>query len=100
LTCYGWLLFRANSLDQIVTFTKILFTDFGNFSLSMPKPTFSGLLGLLVLIIYEFAEYQARNVHFYSRYPAILRGAFYGILTLLILMGTSNVSAQFIYFQF
>ncbi|HEY9641328.1 MAG TPA: MBOAT family O-acyltransferase, partial [Coleofasciculaceae cyanobacterium] len=100
LTCYGWLLFRANSLDQIVTFTKILFTDFGNFSLSMPKPTFSGLLGLSVLIIYELAEYQAENVRFYSRYPAVLRGAFYGILTLLILMGTSNVSAQFIYFQF
>jgi alginate O-acetyltransferase complex protein AlgI len=100
ITCYGWLLFRANSLDQIVTFTKILFTDFGNFSLSMPKPTFSGLLGLFVLIAYEFAEYQANNVRFYSRYPALLRGAFYGILTLLILMGTSNVSAQFIYFQF
>ena len=100
LTCYGWLLFRANSLDQIVTFTRILFTDFGNFSLAMPKPTLSALLGLIVLIIYEFAEYQARNVRFYSRYPAIVRGAFYGILALLILIGTSNVQAQFIYFQF
>jgi alginate O-acetyltransferase complex protein AlgI len=100
LTCYGWLLFRANSLEQIVTFTKILLTDFGNFSLSMPKPTLSGLLGLIVLILYEFAEYQAKNVRFYSHYPAILRGAFYGVLTLLILIGTSNVQAQFIYFQF
>ena len=100
LTCYGWLLFRANSLEQILTFTRILFTDFGNFSLSMPKPTLSGLLGLIVLIIYEFSEYQARNVRFYSQYPAIVRGAFYGILALLILIGTSNVQAQFIYFQF
>ena len=66
----------------------------------MPKPTLSGLLGLIVLIIYEFSEYQARNVRFYSRYPAIVRGAFYGILALLILIGTSNVQAQFIYFQF
>ena len=100
LTCYGWLLFRANSLEQIVTFTKILFTDFGNFSLNMPKPTLSGLLGLMVLILYEFFEYQAQTSRFYSRFPAFVRGAFYGVLALLILIGTSNVQAQFIYFQF
>ncbi|MBW4657212.1 MAG: MBOAT family protein [Drouetiella hepatica Uher 2000/2452] len=100
LTCYGWLLFRANSLEQIVSFTQILFTDFGNFSLTMPKPNLSGLLGLAVLIIYEFAEYSVNRVHFYRQYPALLRGAFYAILTLLILMGTSNAPAQFIYFQF
>ncbi|HEY9626392.1 MAG TPA: MBOAT family O-acyltransferase [Coleofasciculaceae cyanobacterium] len=100
LTCYGWLLFRANSLDQIVVFTRILFTDVGNLSLSMPKPTLSGLFGLAVLILYELTEYSINKVHFYRQYPALLRGAFYAILTLLILMGTSNAPAQFIYFQF
>ena len=100
LTCYGWLLFRANSLEQIVSFTRILFTDFGNFSLTMPKPNLSGLMGLAVLIVYEFAEHSVNKVHFYRQYPALLRGAFYAILTLLILMGTSNAPAQFIYFQF
>ncbi|MBI4783611.1 MAG: MBOAT family protein [Oscillatoriophycideae cyanobacterium NC_groundwater_1537_Pr4_S-0.65um_50_18] len=100
LTCYGWLLFRANSLDQIVSFTRILFTDVGNLSLSMPKPTLSGLFGLTVLILYELTEYSINKVHFYRQYPALLRGAFYAILTLLILMGTSNAPAQFIYFQF
>jgi alginate O-acetyltransferase complex protein AlgI len=100
LTCYGWLLFRANSLEQIVSFTQILLTNFGDFSLSMPKPTLSGMMGLAVLIAYEFIEYGGNTVHFYRQYPAILRGAFYAILTLLILMGTSNAPAQFIYFQF
>ncbi|WNZ26200.1 MBOAT family protein [Leptolyngbya sp. NK1-12] len=100
LVCYGWLLFRATSFEQIVRFTQILFTDFGNFSLSMPRPTLSGMIGLLVLIVYECLEYSAGNAHFYYRIPSLFRGAFYAVLTTLILMGASNAASQFIYFQF
>jgi D-alanyl-lipoteichoic acid acyltransferase DltB (MBOAT superfamily) len=100
LTCYGWLLFRANSWEQIVEFSKILITDIGNLSLSMPKPTLPALLGLPLLVLYEFVEYQANTAHFYYRYSAVLRGVLYAMLTLLIVMGTSNAPAQFIYFQF
>jgi alginate O-acetyltransferase complex protein AlgI len=100
LTCYGWLLFRANSLEQVATFTKILLTDFGNFSLSMPKPSLSGLIGLPLLIIYEVIEYQFKDVHFYLRFRPFVRGAFYAILMTIILMGVSNAPEQFIYFQF
>jgi alginate O-acetyltransferase complex protein AlgI len=100
LTCYGWLLFRANSLAQIAQFTQLLVTDIGNFSLSMPKPTLPALFGLPLLIGYEFLEFQAKSVHFYYRYSAIFRGVLYAIFTLLIIMGTSNAPAQFIYFQF
>jgi len=100
LTCYGWLLFRANSLEQIVNFTKLLVTDIGNFSLSMPKPTLPALFGLPLLILYECLEFQSKSVHFYYRYSALIRGVLYAIFTLLIVMGTSNAPAQFIYFQF
>jgi alginate O-acetyltransferase complex protein AlgI len=100
LMCYGWLLFRATSFEQIATFTKILFTDFGNFSLTMPRPTLSGIIGLLVLVVYECLEYGAGTAHFYYRVPSVLRGAFYAVLTTLILMGASNAASQFIYFQF
>jgi alginate O-acetyltransferase complex protein AlgI len=100
LTCYGWLLFRAHSWDQIATYTKILFTDFGNFSLSISKPTLPALIGLPLLLLYEATEYYVGTVHFYARFPSLLRGAFYAVLTLLIIMGTSNAPAQFIYFQF
>ncbi len=100
LVCYGWLLFRATSFEQIVRFTQILFTDFGNFSLSMPRPTLSGMIGLLVLIVYECLEYSTGNAHFYYRIPSLFRGAFYAVLTTLILMGASNAASQFIYFQF
>lgn len=100
LTCYGWLLFRANSLTQIASFTQILVTDIGNLSLSMPKPTLPALFGLPLLVLYEFLEFQSQSAHFYYRYSAIIRGVLYAVFTLLIIMGTSNAPAQFIYFQF
>jgi len=100
LTCYGWLLFRANSLEQIVKFTRLLVTDIGNLSLSMPKPTLPALFGLPLLILYECLEFQSKSVHFYYRYSALIRGVLYATFTLLIVMGTSNAPAQFIYFQF
>ncbi|NJO79714.1 MAG: MBOAT family protein [Cyanobacteria bacterium RM1_2_2] len=100
LTGYGWLLFRASSFGQIAEFTRILLTDIGNFSLSMPKPTLPALLGLPLLMLYELLEYRAATAHFYYRYSALIRGAFYAALTMLIVMGTSNAPAQFIYFQF
>jgi len=100
VTCYGWLLFRANSLTQVISFTQILIFDFGNLALSMPKPTFSGLLGLPLLMSYELIEYYAGSQYFYRRSPAMMRGILYAALTILIVMGTSNEPAQFIYFQF
>ena len=79
---------------------KLLVTDIGNFSLSMPKPTLPALFGLPLLILYECLEFQSKSVHFYYRYSALIRGVLYAIFTLLIVMGTSNAPAQFIYFQF
>lgn len=100
VTCYGWLLFRATNLAQIITFTKILFVDFGNLALGMPKPTLPALFGIPLLIGYEVVEYQADNPDFYSRYPTPARAAFYAALIIILLMGESNAPAQFIYSQF
>lgn len=100
LTCYGWLLFRATSLEQIITFTKILFVDFGNLTLTLPKPPLPVLLGIPLLIGYEVFEYRANNPDFYCRFPTPARGALYAALIIILLMGESNAPAQFIYSQF
>ncbi len=100
LTCYGWLLFRANSFEQIVNFTQILFTDIGDFSISISKPTLAGLCGLPLLFIYEIIEYHNQNATFYLRLPAVIRGVLYALLTTIMIMGMSNEPTQFIYFQF
>ena len=100
LTCYGWLLFRATSLAQIITFTKILFVDIGNFALTMPKPPLPALLGIPVLIGYEFFAYKSQNQDFFLRYPTPARAAIYATLLIIVFMGLINAPAQYIYSQF
>lgn len=99
-TCYGWLLFRASSLQQITSFTHILLTDVTNLSISISKPTLAGLLGLPLLIIYEFMEYNNNSPHFYVKLSSVFRGSLYAVLIIIMIMGMSNEPEQFIYFQF
>jgi hypothetical protein len=100
LTYYGWLVFRAVSVEQIAQFTEILLTGWSEGSLSMKRPTLAAICGLPLLAVYEMIEYRSGGAHFYSRLPRPLRGGLYAAITLVLLMGTSNEPAQFIYFQF
>src|SRR5579872_1067517 len=38
IVCYGWLLFRAHSFAQIVDYTRLLVTDFGNLDFGVRGP--------------------------------------------------------------
>ncbi|HMB02296.1 MAG TPA: MBOAT family O-acyltransferase, partial [Isosphaeraceae bacterium] len=100
LTCYGWLLFRANSLGQVVGFTRVLLAGPFDAELHMMRPTLAAMLGLPFLIGYEAIEYAAGSPRFYQAPPRPVRGALYGLLVFLTLLGTSNEPTQFIYFQF
>lgn len=100
LTVYGWLLFRSGSLDQVITYTKILLAGPFDLVSHIKRPTFAAIVGLPILVAYEFAEYHAGNSKFYERLPAIARGALYAALIFSIFLGTSNEPTQFIYFQF
>jgi alginate O-acetyltransferase complex protein AlgI len=98
--CYGWLLFRANSFDQIAAFTSRLFTDFGNLKYASGIPRTSALLGLPLLVITEVMQFSSGRTHYYLRYPYAIRGLILALMVVTILLGTSNEPAQFIYFQF
>ena len=98
VTCYGWLLFRATSLDQIVTFTSLIFTDF-QLDLSVKRPTFSALLGLPALLLIDLYMHRTDDTRL-RRLPNPLRGSAYAFLVMIVLMGLSNDPTQFIYFQF
>lgn len=102
VTCYGWLLFRAVSFDQIIGFTGQLLTDWGSGTLhmTMRKPTLAGMIGVIVLIIYELTEYNLKDTCFYKRFPVPIRAGLYALMLFIIFMGTSNAPVQFIYFQF
>lgn len=100
VTCYGWLLFRAISLDQVLAFTSTLIFDFGELALTIKKPTLAAVAGLPVLILYEFAQYRAKDAECYERLVRPARGFLYASVLFLTCMGMSNDPAQFIYFQF
>jgi alginate O-acetyltransferase complex protein AlgI len=98
--CYGWLLFRAHSLGQIVKFSCLLVSDFGNFSYSAGMPRLSALLGMSLLLAMEVTQYRNADTHFYQRFPVAVRGFLIAAMIVVTLIGMSNEPAQFIYFQF
>jgi alginate O-acetyltransferase complex protein AlgI len=100
VTCYGWLLFRAGSLEQVAAFTRSLLTGQGGLALTIGKPTLAAIVGLSILIPYEFAQHLAGSRSFYRAWPRPARGVVYAMLLLAIILGLSNEPTQFIYFQF
>ena len=100
ITCYGWLLFRAKSLGQVVEFTTILMSRVGEMSYSGGMPRISAILGLAILFFMEAMEHGSSDSKVYRRVAPPIQG--FGIASMLtvILMGMSNEPARFIYFQF
>lgn len=97
---YGWLLFRANSLEQITAFTVTL-AGFGPGAASfLPSPTLSAVLGMALLAALQLADYLHRRMESYRHWSAPLQGLVYALMILIIAMGISNAPVQFIYFQF
>ena len=99
-TLYGWLLFRATSLEQVVSFTGLLVTGSGGLDYGAAMPRLSAAIGLPLLITMELIEYNSGNRYWYRRLRLPLMGLFAALMLFLILMGASNEPAQFIYFQF
>jgi hypothetical protein len=64
--CYGRLLFRARSFAQIVEFTRLLVTDFGNFDYGASVPRLSAILGLSLLIPMEIIQYCKDDAYYTS----------------------------------
>jgi alginate O-acetyltransferase complex protein AlgI len=98
--CYGWLLFRAHSFDQIEVFTARLF----GFGVAVPsvatKPTTSALLGIVVLSVLQVCDYRTGRLESFKRWPMPFQGLLYATIIFVLIMGTSNAPVQFIYFQF
>jgi alginate O-acetyltransferase complex protein AlgI len=99
--CYGWLLFRANSLQQIASFSQAL-VDFRSWVVPsvVPKPPFSALLGLALLVALQVAEYADGRMDVVRFWPRPVQGLLCALGLWILVMGTSNAPVQFIYFQF
>jgi len=100
ITCYGWLLFRAGSMETVVNFTKTMFFDFGNLDLGVRLPRFGAAIGMGVLAIVDPVEYFNDGKGFYKVLPVQVWTLIYTMMILSLFMGLVNPSAQFIYFIF
>jgi alginate O-acetyltransferase complex protein AlgI len=98
--CYGWLLFRAHSFDQIITFSSILLGLAPSHPSVIPKPTTAALFGIVVLATLQLLDYRSGKLESFFYWPAARLGALYAIIIFILVMGTSNAPVQFIYFQF
>lgn len=101
LILYGRLLFRAESLDQIGLFTWVLATGSGGLDYGGTMPRLSAVGGILLLAVWELAQYRSGGyAKFYRKLPIPVVAFAVACMLFLIFMGTSNEPAQFIYFQF
>jgi D-alanyl-lipoteichoic acid acyltransferase DltB (MBOAT superfamily) len=100
LVCYGWLLFRAESLSDVVRLTAELFTADGWASMSFPRPPLAALLGVLLFVPWEAMTFFKGRATFYQSWTPFARGMLVGTLLILLAMGVNNDASTFIYFQF
>jgi len=99
ITCYGWLLFRANSFRQIIDYTVSIFT-FNSFQTIIKLPPLATLIGIPLLLFYDWRSYKFDDFSFYRTLHRVPRSLTYALFIFLLLMGISNPASEFIYFQF
>jgi len=101
LLCFGWLLFRAQSLSQARQMLPALFRDFPYIFNPLGRPVVIQLLffsGFFLLV--QGYQYFKNDLLAVTRLPFWARwGFYYGMLFGILLFGVHQDS-QFIYFQF
>ena len=100
VTCYGWLIFRADSLGQIARMTHLLVTDLvlsANTIQSLLVPLLATALPWLVVHVYQ-ARRGSESAVLELQWP--VRYAVYVAVFYLVIVFGDFQGAQFIYFQF
>lgn len=100
VSCFGWLIFRAESVPQVLTFARLLVTDLrpaANTVESLLVPCLEILAPLLIVHIYQARKGTELAV---LRLPLPVRYSLYVAVFYLVLLFGDFEGAQFIYFQF
>lgn len=100
VTCYGWLIFRAQSVHQLATFTRLLFTNLRPTVMTIDSllvPMLQIVIPLLLLHVYQ-ARKGSESAP--TAWPLVPRYALYGAVFFLVLLFGDFEGTQFIYFQF
>ena len=100
LTCYGWLIFRARSLEQIGSMTAAMFTDLNPATVSVRALLVPLLLYVTPLILVHALEAYADDVLVVPKLPVAVRYSVYAATFYLTMLFGNFGGAEFIYFQF
>jgi alginate O-acetyltransferase complex protein AlgI len=98
LTCYGWLLFRATSLDQIVQMSRTL----ANPLEGLPVESLGKVLLLCApLLAVQLIQYNTRQLEFHRLkwIPKAAYSVIYGMMVYCIVF-LGGTPQAFVYFQF
>ncbi len=97
--CFGWIIFRCETLSQIWGFPLLIFT---NFNLDHETLEQFAVAALLIgpVILLDIISELSRNVSFITRWPWPHRWLVYLILLTLLAVLGSRGQEEFIYFQF
>jgi D-alanyl-lipoteichoic acid acyltransferase DltB (MBOAT superfamily) len=102
LVCYGWLLFRAESMGQVRVFTmRLLATSGDGLSALLASDQtllFAGLA--LLLLVYQAAQARAGDLDLIFRLPTPVRATVYAGMALAFMWLGVYGGPAFIYFQF
>jgi D-alanyl-lipoteichoic acid acyltransferase DltB (MBOAT superfamily) len=100
LTCYGWLIFRARSTQQIGVMTADLFTAFAPHSVNLESLLVPLAMYTAPLLVVHGCEAIYDNVLVVPTLPVGVRYSVYAATFYLTLLFGNFGGAEFIYFQF
>ncbi len=97
LVCYGWLIFRAKSIPQLVGMTRALFEN-----PAIPQSSYLIPVALLVLplLAIQVIQYLSRDLDIILKTPWYVRSVFYTFCFYAFILAGEFGGGQFIYFQF
>jgi len=99
--CFGWLLFRADSVEVVLDMCRSIGT---NFVLDFGALGDNGLVIVvscaLMLFFVQCVQYLSGDLMVVFRLPVLVRSAVYAIVILLFVLFGEYGGISFIYFQF
>jgi alginate O-acetyltransferase complex protein AlgI len=99
LVCIGWLIFRAQSFDQIVEFLGAIVGDHPKFHL-VKDMAWRLLVFASPLIVMQWFQHRTDRLDIVLTLPAPVRGAIYAAFLVGIVLFGQFQGNDFIYFQF
>lgn len=100
VTCYGWLIFRAESFQQISDMTLSITNNFHGISTAALLNIQEIFFYTTLLILIQWQQFKHNDNYILLRQPIWLQSLVYSMLLICIIMFGAFESTEFIYFQF